>query len=866
MTWTDYIPQSIKSGAQAGLDALKEARKKRVLARRIKAQENAEKQIENTYGELKLPHDHTTEQRLEATLGFQVGEETEAKFALAEKDPERLHEILKALGQNSSTESTTRSDVLQSAKGADCLVEIASKIKDPKDIFSIETIFLQEIKSKLPHEAAIHLENTDWGIVNSRFAHQPQILRDINIYKALEEYFIAKSEYLSSDSANNEAQKTRYENAVIDLAELSIDPDSRDILNSTTSTPSGPARSKHKNFLDQMKARGSSYFEKALHRHLENEGLLNEINNLRQIIANPIENSEHTLVKDPNRSGLRMILANDILRTSNHRLKSDSISVGVLGRLTGFISGNNLEKIDISTQDLVDIYGQDNYDRYLSNRTGYEFRLDNFIVDLYSGSTGLNTNNPNDPLINTKAGAVRQLVEVFSVIKLRIDRESDPTKKKTLVKQQELLSQLIKNSSSPNSSLVPHGVYMQIQHTLNNETGAVLHSLLPLSESMKLSTIKAEVIKQKERLERKHPDARTSQLLQDLEYLEQQTGLNDPKAFTTVIGSIVSEQSTLTTNLADSFLDIVTGSNQIMSNVITSALDADPKGNGLARLFEESLTGTAKRGSTEELLANIFIADQRESRAKFDEENLGTISSLCLSESKRFNQAMLIRTIADGDINQRSIQYDESGTERKIVGIAHIFAKIDSSRATAAVKEDAKERVLEALGIDITSLNGSTILTNIKTLNFAETLVGANSFNAKQAVENIQSSEARTLDTIKAFHNVVSVDKQSSPIFINAFFKQFTAEQDMANIQETLSIVNDAFNSTNQVDDFDQRLSQMKDYIKGNSGKGELADSFDVFNFHTEQDGQGFGQLVNQLLRHWGFDQLAEIISRLLKG
>jgi len=828
-------------------------------ARRLQAK------IASSYPAPELPHTDTVGSRIAATLGLEPDDISRAVVGLKSQDPEKLEDILTILDNDTSVVNTARAEILRSRSGASNLVKLAEHVDDPKALRKIEGVLLKQLKSQLPAAVATLIDNQNWATITSTYQHQTELYTNINIYRRLEAYFDAKHELAISSDDDRAKAEAEYHDTVLDIAELTIDPLSNEILNAGI-TGTAPAKSDHRNFLENMRKTGSN-FEKALYAHLKNQNLIEEIKDLSIILANPLDNSNHPIVSDPNRAGLRISLTNDLLRKNIHRLKGDSVCPGILGRLREFAFSTGLHEIAISANDLQEIYGRDHYNQYLSDRQGYTFRIDEFIIDLYSGSLASKSQDERDPLHNTKAGAVRQLLEAYAVVKMKIEATTNSSTKAQLARQQEFLGTLIRNGADENSRLVPHGVYRQIQHVLNQQTGSILHSLIPISKSATEGTVREIVRKAKERVLLTNTDARTQALYADLEYLEPKGNVRDPKAFTTVLDNVITEQNTLIGNRSNDVLQLFYGTTPAISSQITGALEADPKGNGIANLFTEACAGTVQAGTVDELLANIFIADQRQSRAKYNAENMGTISSLLMQEDTKYNQGELLRRVRDGLVDHRTPFLDANGYDRKLVGISHIFAEIDRSGFSAAIKNEAKQRVLNAVGID-TSSWGATVLTNVQAFDFSTSL-GANNYNSATTITDLQAAQQRTLDTLKGFHNALAASKQASSLFNSGFLNHFTTEEDRPNMVETISIIDKAFTETSSIKEFDARLKAMQEHIRTKAARPELADSFDVFVGFDEIDYGNEGSLshmLNQFLRDLGLDQIAEVVGRLLKS
>jgi hypothetical protein len=821
--------------------------------------DRAARRFEASYGTPVLPHGRSSIDRLASRLGLEGGEISITKAALQRQDPKALPEIIDVLSNPNSIVSSARSEVMNSSTGAMDLVKITSEVEDPELTYSTEKLLLEELKSSFPNEVLRLIDSgSNYNKIRNLYQTQPELLKKINQFICLSDYFEAKHKLQIGDGETKELE-LNYQNTVMDLAQLTIDPLSDEIFNATN-TGKAPARSKEKDFLEQMRTRGSN-FERALSQHLNNVGLLAEIENLNHVLSNPLDNADRLLLRDRNRAGLRISFTNDFLRKNIYRLKQDIVNPGVLGRIQASVFGIGLQEIDITQQDLETIYGKNSSDQNLASRNGYKFSIDKFIVDLYAGS--LEPSNPNEPFDNTKAGAVRELLEVYAIIKNRYETTTDPADKNHYARQQEILGKLIRNAGESEASIVPQGVYKQIQHVLNEQTFSLFNSLFPISETSQNGTVKEVIRKDREQLLKDHTDVVTQGLLSDLEYFEPINGIDDPKAFSTVLRKTIGEQINDNSDIAEDFIEQMSYGNQALRSEIERALEADPSGKGLHSLFVKTGAGQPKKDSVEGLLKSIFIKDQKISKSKYVEENLGPISSLCFQPHSKYNEMDILIKVREGKIDPSIAFLDKSGYERKAIGLAYLFAEIDKSGYSDTVKNEAKEKVLEALGIN-SSIGNPSILQKAQVTNFNQIRLGNSNIKFSETVENLEKAEQRTLAVLKAFHRASRAEDQAKAIFIMSFMKHFTCFADHERIEDTLTIIDKAYKSTSADASFEERQAEVQAYIKDNAKRPELAKSFDTLIFYDEQNHGNFGTLVNDFLKELGFDKIAQIIEKLL--
>jgi hypothetical protein len=822
--------------------------------------ERARKRFESSYGAPELPHGNSSIDILAAKLGLGAGGElTIVKSALHQGDVESLAENLDILGNPTSIVSNARKAILNSSTGALSLVNLTKATEDQRLVYATEKLLLEEFKSTFPNDVVKLInDGTDYNTIRTQYQNQPELIKKLNQFICLSDYFEAKHKLQIGDGEAAELE-LKYQNAVMDLAQLTIDPLSNEIFNAPN-TGKAPARSKEKDFLEQMNTRGGN-LERALFTHLKNEGLLDEINSLANILAQPLDNANHPLLKDRNRAGLRISFTNDLLRKNIYRLKQDIVNPGILGRIKASVFGMGLQKIEVTTQDLEIIYGKNGSNQNIGQRKPYEFSIDKFIVDLYAGS--LEPSDSNKPFDNTKAGAVRDLLEVYALVKHKYETATNPDDRDHYAKQQELLGSLIKNAGEQASSIVPKGVYDQIQHVLNEQTGSIFNSLLPLAENAKDGTVKEVIKKDKEKLLKDHSDTVSQSLVADLEYFQPITGIDDPKSFSTVLRKTIEAQITESSDIAEDFINQMSYGNPALRIEIEKGLTSDPSGNGLHSLFVGASAGQPQKDSVEELLKIIIVDDQRKSESKYGEQNKGPIASLCFQKHTKYDEAQILDKVRRGEIDPSTAFLDKRGYERKAIGWAYLFAEIDKSGYSDTVKNEAKEKVLKALGIN-SSVGNPSILYKAQITDFSQIGLGTANIKFSATVNNLTKSEERTLDVLKAFHRASRADDQAKAVFINSFMKHFTTTADHTRVEETITVIDQAFKNTDPNTSFEDRLKQVKTYIKENAKRPELANSFDTIIYYDEQNQTGFGTLVNDFLKELGFDRIAQIIEKIL--
>lgn len=792
-----------------------------------------------------LPHDRTRglTDVLAQKLGLETGELTKTKTALRSGSAVNKEDVIALVQANADT----RSDILRS-KLADKVVNLAKSGLDPKQTQILEGGLLAELRSELPLDVALQVSCGAYDTAKSLIAGNPSVGAKIDFYQAISAILESKRTIASLETSDPAyaVEVTKRQRAILNLAETLVDPASKAILDARNHTDleairtNNPARSKHTNALDQLK--DGDKFHRAFYDYLDHIGVSKDLSSLRTIIENPYQNKDHPLIQDPTRQGLRLVLVNDIIGRDFHRLRKDTLCPGFLGSLRESLFSSGFEPVQITKSELDEIYGKDKDGRNLNpHQTDYTFRLDRFVIDLMAGKSGapLSQIHPN---YTTKSGAVVQLLEAYAVLEKKYHTSTDKLEKIQIAHQKELLKSLITDESS---SLLPPAVYKQVQDVFNNEALAIYPNMTTIAKTMSGKEVKAQIDKEVGFLKAKHTGFGNT--LDSTDRLIPEVGNpNDPRSFFVATMTILRNQSKFTaTNAANISASIGTHSAEVADALKT---------NVIKDLLETSTIGVAKPDSLNALFASILDEDKRIAISE-ERPGEGPLRRLLFNNSQVLNESKLRESIEHGVITPEHVWLDDSGSDRKLMGLAYLLNKIETSSYPDLVKTEAKQKIITAILRDPGKV--SATLSAIDTSASQINEVAAN-------VPVVSKMESRSLDSLASLHNIISAHDQSAALFQHNFLKGFSRPVDFTEIQKTWHIIGEVAKTVDTNAPIEEQLQMLAKGLKEH-GREALADSVRFMYEPFGNDSQSsMLRVMLDFVKELGFTKFVEGIERFL--
>jgi hypothetical protein len=793
-----------------------------------------------------LPH-----QRPTGTLGRlaeRLGEDSELttlKSALRAGETVAADDVLIAVQAN----SLNRSDILRS-KLAHKVIEIAKSGLKPAQTQILESGLLAELRSELPQDVALQAAGGHYDRATTLAAGNEVIIEKLDFLKAIAGVLKAKGNLAKSKEGElNHAKDTKdYQLKILDLAQALLDPESKKLLGARNHKQledlrlANPTKSRHVDALEQLKT--GDEFHKAMYHYLDHLGVVGDLGSLRGILENPYSNKQHQLLQDSSRQGLRLFLADQLIRKDYDRLKKDTVCPGFLGSLRESLFNAGFDPVQITKAEIDALYGNDKDHMQINpHRTDYTFRLDRFVTDLMAGTVGAPTSSAQSGY-TTKSGAVVQLLETYAVLEKRYHLATDDVSRSEIAHQKQLLKTLITDESS---SLLPPAVYKQIQHVFNNDTMVIYPNLVAIGKQMSGYQEKAQIDNEVAELKSRHEGFGT--ILDQADKLEPAIGNpSDPKSFFNATMEILQVQSDETARYA-SAVEIAIGT---QAQAVKSSLAA--KKDVVKDLLYSSTQGQAAPKSVDALFKEIL--DEDKSIANSEGKNGGgPLARLLFNNSQKLDEARLRSAIEAGTITPQDVFVDGSGSDRKLVGLAYLLNKIETSGYPATVKTEAKQKIFDALLTD-----PAKVTTTMRATAANNTVIQA----IAGEVPKVSAMEKRSLDTLGSLHNVI-VAKDASPAqFQHNFFKEFSRDAEHATVLQTWAVIHEVAKGISKSLPMDKQLQLLRDGL-ADKGRTALADSvnfmLDPINYDANSN---LLRVMLDFVKSLGFTKFVEGIERFL--